>query len=87
MMKINPLHAFTVPAIAFGIFVRWRVFHHDVSDLAAVDKQPTGRYFLLLKGGAGQHDAAIVVKTADGKQSELPGVAKGASTAPSVIND
>ena len=86
MMKINPLHALTVPAVAIGIFVLWRAFHHDVNDLPVVDEQPPGKYFLLLKEtGYGQHDAAIVIKSDDGKKTVLPGVAKGDINSP-VIN-
>ncbi|APC19475.1 hypothetical protein BLL42_27460 (plasmid) [Pseudomonas frederiksbergensis] len=82
-MKVNPLFALSAPAVIIGAFVLWRVFHHDVSDLAAVDAQPPGKYFLLLKEtGSGQHDAAIVVKSADGKQTILPGVAKGDINSP-----
>lgn len=77
-MKINPLHALSVPAVAIGVFVLWRAFHHDVNDLPAVDKEPPGKYFLLLKEtGSGEHDAAIVVKSDDGKKTVFPGVAKG----------
>jgi len=83
MMKINPLHALTVPAVAIGIFVLWRAFHHDVNNLPVVDEQPPGKYFLLLKEtGSGQHDAAIVIKSDDGKKIVLPGVAKGDINSP-----
>ena len=82
-MHVNPLYALSVPVVAIAVLVLWRSFHHDVSDLSAVDKQPPGKYFLLLKEtGTGQHDAAIVVKSSDGKKNVFPGVAKGDINSP-----
>lgn len=58
------------------------VFNHEVSDLAEVDAQPPGKYFLLLKEtGTGQHEAAIVVKGSNGSQVVVRGIAKGISIA------
>ncbi|MCP1515552.1 hypothetical protein [Pseudomonas rhodesiae] len=80
---VNPLFALSVPAVAIAVLVLWRSFHHDVSDLSAVDKQPPGKYFLLLKEtGTGQHDAAIVVKSSDSKKTVFPGIAKGDINSP-----
>lgn len=85
-MKINPLIVFPAVAVVAGAFVLWRAVTHEVSDLAAVDKQPPGKYFLLLKEtGAGQHEAAIVVKGSNGSQVVVPGIAVGDINSP-VVN-
>ena len=80
---VNPFYALSVPVVAIAVLVLWRSFHHDVSELSAVDKQPPGKYFLLLKElGSGQHKAAIVVKSSDGKKTVFPGIAKGDINSP-----
>jgi hypothetical protein len=85
-MKLNPLVAFPIAAGVIGVVILWNSFHHKVSDLAVVDAQPSGKYFLLLKEtGPGQHDSAIVLKEAERKQAVISGVAKGDINSP-VLN-
>ncbi|MEE4123958.1 hypothetical protein [Pseudomonas viridiflava] len=84
-MKVNPLFVFPATAVVVGAVVLWRVFTHDISNLKDVENQPPGNYFLLLKEtGAGQHEAAIVVKRSNGSQVVVPGVAKGDINSPVV---